>query len=359
MTADLAVREEFSSSQLTIIKKSVAKDLNDDEFALFIEVCKRSKLDPFRRQIYAIKRKSDRYGDKVSHQTGIDGFRVIAQRTGAFAGILGPYWCGPDGVWVDVWLSDKPPSASKVGILRTGFSAPVWGVARFRSFYQQGGAGLWDRMPDVMIAKCAEAQAHRKAFPEDLAGLYTDDEMGQQTDAPPLAHLEMADAPNVRPVQEATIESFRAELESATDVELLTAIVRGPLAEAQRTGVITKAQVDDLLITARAKRAALQGAAATAPVAPTPPAAPAPAIDTRACVACGKHVPPGTGRTSTGGALRHSDCPAPKRGSKSAAGDVDALFGHGPASAAPDPEPTSDSPPPDDWAPDDDLGGRM
>jgi phage recombination protein Bet len=174
-----ALAVEYSREQIDLLKRTVANDLTDNEFALFLEVCKRSKLDPFRKQIYAIKR-----AGKVSHQTSIDGFRVIAQRTGEYEGQLGPFWCGEDGVWKEVWLGNKPPAASKVGVLRKGFREACWGVARFASYAQQN---LWQKMPEVMIAKCAEALALRKAFPEDLSGLYTADEMAQADEPPPAA----------------------------------------------------------------------------------------------------------------------------------------------------------------------------
>jgi phage recombination protein Bet len=170
----------YSDAQVALIKRTLTdprNPLTDDEFALFIEVAKRTGLDPFRRQIYAVKR-----GDKMNIQTGIDGFRVLAQRSGQYEGQIGPYWCGPDGEWRDVWLDPKPPAAAKVGLLRRGFREPVWGVARFSSYAQQN---LWQKMPDVMIAKVAEALGIRKAFPEDVSGLYTDDEMAQ-ADRPAL-----------------------------------------------------------------------------------------------------------------------------------------------------------------------------
>lgn len=161
----------FTESQIDTIRRTIAPGVNDSELHLFVEYCKRTGLDPFSRQIYAL-----RVGGKMSIQTSIDGFRVIAERAGDYAGQDGPYWCGNDGKWTDVWLSNEMPAAAKVGILRRSFGSPLYAVAHWGE-YAQGNSPMWKKMPALMLAKVAEALALRKAFPNDLSGLYTSEEM--------------------------------------------------------------------------------------------------------------------------------------------------------------------------------------
>ena len=81
----------------------------DGELALFAQVCRQTGLNPFTKQIYAVKRwDSAKRQETTAFQVGIDGARLIAERTGKYAGQLGPFWCGPDAEWVDVWLSPEP-----------------------------------------------------------------------------------------------------------------------------------------------------------------------------------------------------------------------------------------------------------
>lgn len=163
----------FNAAQIEVIRRTVAAGTSNDELSLFLEVCQYRNLNPFAREIYAIMRSG-----KMTIQVSIDGFRKLAERSGKYRGQKGPYFCGADGVWKEEWLTKAAPVAAKVGVLRADFDEPMWAVARYDAYVQQQSP-IWQKMPDLMTAKCAEALALRKAFPDEMSGLYTHEEMAQ------------------------------------------------------------------------------------------------------------------------------------------------------------------------------------
>jgi phage recombination protein Bet len=181
MAAELALQNqpqqvallEITPDKIELIKRTVAVGASNDELSMFLHQARRTGLDPLAKQIYCIKR-----GGKMTIQVGIDGLRLVAQRTEKMDGQDGPYWCGDDGVWKDVWLSKEKPAACKVVVFRKGESRGYNGVARMAEYYQPSG-GMWDKLPATMLAKVAESIALRKAFPQELSGVYSQDEMDQ------------------------------------------------------------------------------------------------------------------------------------------------------------------------------------
>ena len=169
---------EFSSEQIRILAETVAKGCDQNELAFFLQVAKLKRLDPFTGQIHVVKRWDSSLGkEKMTVQVGIDGLRVTASRSNDLAGIDDPEYDTEDG---------EHPNWAKVTVYRYGRNddrIPYRATARWSEYAQTKKDGnvnsMWRKLPFLMLGKCAEALALRKAFPDELSGMYSNEEMDQ------------------------------------------------------------------------------------------------------------------------------------------------------------------------------------
>lgn len=162
---------QFNTEQVALIKSYLCKGITDDELKLFSAVCKKTGLDPFMKQIYAVKR-NGKDGAQMTIQTSIDGYRLIAERTGRYA---------PGRESTYSYEGEKLLSATSYVKKQTadGTWHEVAASAYYDEYKPTYSNQFWDSKKHIMLAKCAEALALRKAFPNELSGLYSEEEMHQ------------------------------------------------------------------------------------------------------------------------------------------------------------------------------------
>lgn len=193
---------EWNPQQIELLKNTICKGSTDNEFMLFSHACKRTGLDPFMKQIHAVKRwDSSAKREVMSIQTGIDGYRLIAERTGKYAPGREPtYIYDKDGKLVSATAYVKKQT-------NDGTWHEVCATAFYNEYVQTTKEGnptsFWKKMPHGQLAKCAEALALRKAFPAELSGIYTHEEM-QQADS----HTITVQAEEIQELDQEAIEAF-------------------------------------------------------------------------------------------------------------------------------------------------------
>jgi len=214
---NMITKFDLSPKQVSLVKQTVAKDCNADEFNLFMEVARAKGLDPFTGQIIPmVFSKGDADKRKMTIIISRDGQRVIAHRCGDYRPASKPPTyevdkelvspINPQGIisaTVYLWKQDK----------KSGDWYEVAGQAYWEEFapikmgaddykWEETGevwpdsgkpkrkkvpvgetkpvlddSGNWCRQPRVMISKCAEMQALRAGWPEQYTGLYYEEEM--------------------------------------------------------------------------------------------------------------------------------------------------------------------------------------
>lgn len=240
MNTEVANPIEFTKPQQALLSRTIAAGATPDELALFIGQCKRTRLDPFSRHIHFIKDKKD---GRMMIQIGVDGFRVIAQRSGDYAGQDAPVFeedangkIKKCSVTVYRWRGDLRYQASVGVAYWNEYNRPGYGEKKSN----------WDKMPHTMIAKVAECVALRKAFPNDLSGLYAPEEADS-------AAMDVVDVPDedaktakkaeaqklMAKVPEKTVIDVEADVADVTDEEIDAILTKeeSPAAKLMRQGM--------------------------------------------------------------------------------------------------------------------------
>lgn len=213
MTNELATQETgldfLDHDKMELIRKTICKDATNDELQLFFHACKKNGLDPLMKQIYFVKR-----GGKGTIQMGIDGYRLIADRTGRYSPGQEPsFTYDKEGKLLSATAHVKKMSLDG-----------TWHVASATAFYNEYKpayqSDFWTNKPHIMLSKCAEALALRKAFPKELSGMYVKEEMGNKS-------LELEDEETVDPTTMEIVASPMAEIIPRDEVIKMLAIKTG------------------------------------------------------------------------------------------------------------------------------------
>ena len=170
MSLEVKKMDSLTESQIELLKNTICKGVTNEEFEIFLHACRRTGLDPFMKQIYAVKR-GGKAGPSMTIQTGIDGYRLIAERSGKYA----------PGKETTYQYDSNGKLLSATAFIKKMTGDGTWHDVSATAFYDEYAqpSPFWQRMRHIMLAKCAESLALRRAFPAELSGIYTEDEMRQ------------------------------------------------------------------------------------------------------------------------------------------------------------------------------------
>lgn len=182
---EITTQAVLNQDQLNLIKSSIAKGATDDELKLFLHQCSRLGLDPLAKQVHFVK-----YGNNPGTVViGVDGFRLVAARTGKHDGTERGVLRDKDGKVTYGWAK----------IFRKDWSHPAYEEVPIDEYYKTGYNGkpsMWDKMPETMIKKVAEVAALRMAFPAEFSGIYSHEEMDQAHTTPSKTEVTEVLAPD-------------------------------------------------------------------------------------------------------------------------------------------------------------------
>lgn len=164
-------------------------DVSDQEVLMFVELCKAKGMNPFERDAYLIKYKSKnpQFDTPATIIVGKDFFIKKANENSAFEGMkAGIVVVDKENQIHEREGSLKLPDETIVGgwceVYRSDRKVPTKAIVAYDEYVQKKGNGevnsMWSSKPGTMIRKVAQSQALREAFPNELRGLYQQEEMG-------------------------------------------------------------------------------------------------------------------------------------------------------------------------------------
>lgn len=229
--------EGFDRAKVELIKRTVARDTNDDQLELFLYTARTRGLDPLLKQVHAVVRKGE-----MAIQVGIDGLRLIAARTQVYMGNDEPVFVEGDG---------KYPLKATVTVYRqvAGQRCAFTDSAYWAEFYPDDASGfMWRKMPHVMLGKVAESRALRKAFPHETSGLYSDDEMHQadRTPAQPAPVIRMVDPATAEVAIPITFDREAPAPEAMSQAEQVKAELKARVEELQLFAAASGVELPDV-----------------------------------------------------------------------------------------------------------------
>jgi phage recombination protein Bet len=173
---------QWNPGQITLLKEQICPGATDQELVFFGEVCARTGLDPFQRQIYFVKRKKPDGSFGMTIQMGIDGFRLQAVRSDRYAGNDDPVFDEGLTRFEMIQQGRKQPTTATATVwaIVGGQRCPFTATVEWEAYYPGDKQGfMWKKLPFSQLGKCAESAALRKAFPAETSGFYTSEEMAQ------------------------------------------------------------------------------------------------------------------------------------------------------------------------------------
>lgn len=238
MSQTALVEWQYDQKEFDIYRRHFAPPTTtDDEWEIFLEMCRSYRISPIRRQIYLVGRYDSVKKRTVNvPQVSIGTLRLMAIRTNEFEGTTEPEWGDEEGNWYTCWpkAKGKHPYCARLGVYRKNFRTPAWGIVYFQEVAQwtdiwENGrktdkkrlTSFWEDKAIHQIIKCAEADALRKAFEEECGGVYIHEEMAQaDSDSPVVTIIPDVDAEANEALRETANARVMTRPDAATDQQI-------------------------------------------------------------------------------------------------------------------------------------------